>query len=147
MCKLGFKEAEESEIKLPTFVGSHRKRGNSRKTSPSASLTMLKPLTMSLITNWEALKQIPVPDHHAHLLRSLSVSQDTTVRTRQGTMDWFHFGKGLKSLLMRVKEESKQVSLKVNMEKKKNLRSWHLVPSLHGKWKWKNWKQRQILFS
>ena len=36
----------------------------------------------------------------------------------------------LKSLLMTVKEESEKVSLKLNIQK---LRSWHLVPSLHGK--------------
>ena len=36
----------------------------------------------------------------------------------------------LKSLLMKVKEESENVGLKLNIEK---LRSWHLVPSLHGK--------------
>ena len=29
----------------------------------------------------------------------------------------------------------------------KKLRSWHLVPSLHGKQKGKKWKWRQILFS
>ena len=38
MYKLGFKEAEETEIKLPTFIGSWRKQGSSRKTS-TASLT------------------------------------------------------------------------------------------------------------
>ena len=36
----------------------------------------------------------------------------------------------LKSLLMKVKVESEKVGLKVNIQK---LRSWHLVPSLHGK--------------
>ena len=36
----------------------------------------------------------------------------------------------LKSLLMKVKEESKKAGLKLNIRK---LRSWHLVPSLHGK--------------
>ena len=36
----------------------------------------------------------------------------------------------LKSFLMKVKEESEKVSLKLNIEKK---RSWHPVPSLHGK--------------
>ena len=36
----------------------------------------------------------------------------------------------LKSLLMKVKEESEKVGLKLNIRK---LRSWHLVPSLHGK--------------
>ena len=46
MHKLHFKGAEEPEIKLPTFVGSWRKQGSSRKTSTSASLTTLKPLTV-----------------------------------------------------------------------------------------------------
>ena len=36
----------------------------------------------------------------------------------------------LKSLLMKVKEESGKVGLKLNIKK---LRSWHLVPSLYGK--------------
>ena len=36
----------------------------------------------------------------------------------------------LKSLMMRVKEESKKAGLKLNIRK---LRSWHPVPSLHGK--------------
>ena len=35
----------------------------------------------------------------------------------------------LKSLLMKVKEESEKVGLKLSIQK----RSWHLVPSLHGK--------------
>ena len=37
----------------------------------------------------------------------------------------------LKSLLMKVKEESEKVGLKLNIKKK--WRSWHLIPSLHGK--------------
>ena len=36
----------------------------------------------------------------------------------------------LKSLLMKVKEESEKADLKLNIQK---LRSWHLVPSVHGK--------------
>ena len=36
----------------------------------------------------------------------------------------------LKSLLMKVKEESEKAGLKFTFKK---LRSWHLVPSLHGK--------------
>ena len=36
----------------------------------------------------------------------------------------------LKSLLMKVKEESEKVGLKLNIQK---TGSWHLVPSLHGK--------------
>ena len=36
----------------------------------------------------------------------------------------------LKNLLMKVKEKSEKVGLKLNIKK---LRSWHQVPSLHGK--------------
>ena len=36
----------------------------------------------------------------------------------------------LKSLLMKVKEKSEKVGLKLSIQKR---RSWHLVPSLHGK--------------
>ena len=36
----------------------------------------------------------------------------------------------LQSLLMKVKEESEKVGIKLNIRKR---RSWHLVPSLHGK--------------
>ena len=36
----------------------------------------------------------------------------------------------LKRLLMKVKEESEKVGLSLTFRK---LRSWHLVPSLHGK--------------
>ena len=42
----------------------------------------------------------------------------------------------LKSLLMKVKEESERVGLKLAFRK---LRSWHLVPSLHGKQMGKQW--------
>ena len=37
--------------------------------------------------------------------------------------------KKLKSLLMKVKEESEKAGLKFNIQK---LKSWHTVPSLHG---------------
>ena len=36
----------------------------------------------------------------------------------------------LKSILMKMKEKSEKVGLKLKFRK---LRSWHLVPSLHGK--------------
>ena len=49
----------------------------------------------------------------------------------------------LKSLLMEVKEESEKAGLKLNIQK---IRSWHLVPSLHGKWMEKQWKQWLTLF-
>ena len=39
----------------------------------------------------------------------------------------------LKGLLMKVKEECEKVGLEFNIQKTKNLRSWHLVRPLHGK--------------
>ena len=39
----------------------------------------------------------------------------------------------LKSLLMRVKEESEKAGLGINIKKKKKLISWHQAPLLHGK--------------
>ena len=48
-----------------------------------------------------------------------------------------------KNFLMKVKEESEKVGLKLNIQK---LRPWHLVPSLHGKLMGKQWIQCQTLF-
>ena len=49
----------------------------------------------------------------------------------------------LKSLLMKVKKENEKAGLKFNIQK---LRSWHLVPSLHGKWEAESGSS-EILFS
>ena len=54
-------------------------------------------------------------------INNLRYADDTTLMAKS---------EELKSLLMKVKEESENVGLKLNIEK---LRSWHLVPSLHGK--------------
>ena len=51
MFKLDLEKGEEPEIKLPTSAGSSKKQENSRKTSTSASLTMLKSLTVWITTN------------------------------------------------------------------------------------------------
>ena len=53
MYKLDLEKAEEPGIKLPTATGSQKKQETSRKTSTSASLTMLKPLTVWITTNYE----------------------------------------------------------------------------------------------
>ena len=43
---------------------------------------------------------------------------------------WQKAKKELKNLLMKVKEEREKPGLKLNIQKR---RSWHPVPSLHGK--------------
>ena len=94
MCKLYLEKAEEPDIKLPTSTGSQRKQGNSRKTS--ASLTMLKPLTVWITTNWKTLEELGIPDHLTCLLRNLNAGQEATVRTQHGTTDWLKIRKGVR---------------------------------------------------
>ena len=50
----------------------------------------------------------------------------------------------LKSVLMKVKEMNEKADLNSTCKKQ---RSWHLIPSLHGKQMGKEWKQRQTWFS
>ena len=89
---LGFKEAEEPEIRVPTFTGSWRKQESSRKTS--ASSTTVKPLTMWITTNWKILKEMEIPDLTC-LLRNMYAGQEATVRTGHGATDLFKIGKGV----------------------------------------------------
>ena len=95
MFKLVLEKAEEPENKLPTSVGSWKKQESSRKTSISALLTMPKPLTVWITTNWKILKEMGIPDHLSCLLRNLYAGQEATVRTGHRTTDCFQIGKGL----------------------------------------------------
>ena len=174
-------KAEEPEIKSPTSAGSLKKQESAKKKiSISALLTMPKPLTVWITTNWKILKEMGTPDHRTCLLRNLYAGKEATARTGHGTTDWFQMGKGvhqgcilspclfnlyaeyimrntgmdeaqagikiakrninnlryaddttlmaeseeeLKSLLMKVKEESEKVGLKLNFQKTKIMAS------------------------
>jgi len=59
----GLKKAEEPEIKLLTCIGSQNNQENSRKTSTSAWLTTLKPLTgVGHNKLLKILKEMGIPD-------------------------------------------------------------------------------------
>ena len=145
-----------------------------------ASLTMPKPLTVSITINWKILQEMGIPDHLICLLRNLYAGQKAAVITGHGTTDWFQIEKGVcqgyilspclfnlyaehimrnagleeaqaeikiagrninnlryaddtpfmaeneeerKSLLMKVKEESERVGLKLNIQKTKIMAS------------------------
>ena len=55
-------------------------------------------------------------------INNLRYADDTTLMTENE--------EELKSILMRVKEESEKTGIKLNIQKMQN---WHLVPSRHGK--------------
>ena len=93
--QVGLKKGRGTRDKLPTSTGSSKKQESSRKTSISALLTMPKPLTVWIIRNWKILKEMGIPDHLTYLLRNLYAGQEATVRTGNGTTDWFQIGKGI----------------------------------------------------
>ena len=188
MFKLDLEKAEELEIKLPTSAGSSKKRESSMKLMYLCFIDYAKALDcVDHNKLWKILKEMGIPDHLTCLLRNLYAGQEATVRTGQGTTDWFQIGKWvgqgcilspclfklyaeyimrnpgleeaqggikisrrninnliysddttlmaeseeeLKSLLMKVKEESEKVGLKLNIQKTKIMAS---VPSPHGK--------------
>ena len=97
---------------------------------------------------WRILKDMGIPDHLTCLLRNLYADQQAIVRTGHGTKDWFQSrkeyvkaaychpayltymhstsmaeGEELKSLLMKVEDESEKVGLKLNIQKTKNMAS------------------------
>ena len=96
MFKLGLEKAKEPEIKLPTFSGSQRKQGNSRRTFTSVSLTTLKSWTVWIITNWgKFFRRWAYQTNITRLLRNRYAVQKATVRSRQGIINWFKISEGV----------------------------------------------------
>ena len=80
MSTLGLGKEEEPEIKLPTFSRSQRKQRNSRKTSTSASLTIVKPLWIitncgKLLKRWNTRLSYLSPEKPVYRSRSNSQNQ------------------------------------------------------------------------
>ena len=95
--KLVLEKAEESEIKLPTSTGSLRKQENSRKNIYFYFIDYDKALDcVDHHKLWKILKEMGIPDHLTCLLRNLYAGQEATVRTGNGTTDWFQTGKGVR---------------------------------------------------
>ena len=90
--QVGFRKGRGPEIKLPTSIGSLKKQESSRKTSTSALLTTLKPLTVWITTNhgklvkrWEYQTSLPASwEIHMQVKKQ--------VRTGHGATDWFQIG-------------------------------------------------------
>ena len=88
--------AEESEIKLPTIIGSWRKQRNSRKNILFFFTDYTKAFDcVDHNKLWKTVKVMGIPDHLTCLLRNLYAGQEATVRTGHGTRDWFKTRKGV----------------------------------------------------
>ena len=78
-----------------------------------------------------------------HKLESRLPGEISITSDMHGTTPMAESKKELKSLLMKVKEESEKVGLKFNIQKTKIMASG---PLLHGKYMGKQWKQWLTLF-
>ena len=97
MFKPDLEKAEESEMKLPTAVGSEKAR-QFQKNIYFCFIDYARPFVDHCVDHnklWKILKERGIPDHLTCLLRNLYVGQEAAVRMRHGTMDWFQIGKGV----------------------------------------------------
>ena len=95
MFKLVLEKAEELEIKLPTSVGSSKKR-ESQKNMYFCFIDYAKALdSVDHNKPWKILKETGIPEHLTCLLRNLYACQEATVRTGHGTIDSFQIRKGV----------------------------------------------------
>ena len=184
MLKLDLDKAEEPETKLPTSIGSSKKQESSRKPSTSALLSMPKPLTLWIPTNWKILQEMGIPDTSpasweiCMQVKKQQLEQDMEQQTgsnlgkecsqgcvlspclfnlyaeyimRNAGLDEAQAGiqiagrninnlrytddttlmaeseEELKNLLMKVKEESKKVGLKLNIQQTKIMASGPII--------------------
>ena len=88
----GFRKGRGTRDQIPTSAGS-LKKWELQKNIYSALLTVPKPLTVWVTTNWKILKEMGIPDHLTCLLRNLYAGQEATVRTGHGTTNWLQIGK------------------------------------------------------
>ena len=95
MFKLDLEKVEETEIKLPTSVGSWKKR-EFKKNIYFCFIDCDK--VFDFVDHnklWKIIKEMGMPDYLTCLLRNLYAGQEESVRTGLRTMDWFQIGKGV----------------------------------------------------
>ena len=75
----GFRKGRNQRSNCQHSLDHRESKGISRKTSTSVSLTMLKSLTVWIITTYgKLLKEMGIPDHLTCLLRNLYVSRSNS---------------------------------------------------------------------
>ena len=92
----GFRKASVTGDQVASIHWITEKARELKKKSTSALLTMPKPLTVWIAINCGKFwKRWEYQTYLTCLLRNLYASQEATVRTEHGTMDWFKIGKGV----------------------------------------------------
>ena len=82
-----FRKGRGSRDLIVNYRWITEKAKNSIKISTSASLTIPKPLTVWITTNWKILKEMGIPDHPTCLLRNMYADFCTQVRKQQWELD------------------------------------------------------------
>ena len=72
----GFRKGRGTRDQVANIHWIIKKAESSRKTSISALLTMPKPLTVRITTNWKILQDMGILDHMTCLLRNLHVRKE-----------------------------------------------------------------------
>ena len=82
MYKLDLEKAEESEIKLPTSIGSLKKQESSRKDIYFCFIDYTEAFDcVDHNKLWKILKEMGIPGHLTCVLRNLYAGQEAMVRT------------------------------------------------------------------
>ena len=93
MFKVELQKAENPEIKLPTSVGSSKKKEFQKKIY-FCFIDYVKAFDcVDHNKLWKTLKKMGIPDHLTYLLKNLYAGQEAAVRTGHETTDWFQIGK------------------------------------------------------
>ena len=91
--QVGFRKGRGTRDQIANIRWIKKKLENSRKTSTSASLIMLKPLTVWITTTQGKFLEMGVPDHLTCLLRNLYAIQKAKARTGHRTWTGSKLGK------------------------------------------------------
>ena len=95
MFKLDLEKSEESEIKLPTSIGSSKKKKQTNKKTREFQKNIYfcfiaYTKAFDCVNHnklWTIIKEMGIPDHLTSLLRNPYAGQEATVRPGHGTTD------------------------------------------------------------
>ena len=88
----GFRKGRGTRDQITNIHWIIEKAREFQKNTTSASLTMLKSLTVWITTNYGKFLEMGTPDHLTCLLRNMYAGQEATIRTTCRTMDWLKIG-------------------------------------------------------